>query len=301
MIQFPICEKLYEIFIEMEFQHKNEFNSITMIYKKKKKSIHHLIYDLKNLLIKNGINNIKTNDINPINIYTFLLRKLHYELNILNTNGQKGNFKANFTKVIYADKPKFEAYESYKKNYTSSLESIISQEFYGLIKIKHICKNCQKYKLENNYSFIALPYIPFDVKILSKMTHDKKDLNLYDAFNCLNFNIMEVKENKYIQCKKCKELSDYNELKQFYNLSKNLVIIIDRGETNIHKTFVDFPEDLYLDGYFVEAFKNKTVKYNLISIICMIEEEENQTKRSKKNLYYLKKWKIIIIIIIFRL
>ena len=242
MSQLPIYEKLYEIFIEMELEPKKVYNyaKTSIPHIKKKKSIHQLIYDLKNLLIKNGINNIKTNDINPTNIYTLLLRKLHYELNILNTNGQKGNFKANFTKVIYADNPKFEAYESYKKNYTSSLESIISQEFYGLIKIKHICKNCQKYKLENNYSFIALPYIPFDVKILSKMTHDKKDLNLYDAFNCLNFNIMEVKENKYIQCKKCKELSDYNELKQFYNLSKNLVIIFDRGETNIHKTFVDF-------------------------------------------------------------
>jgi len=210
-------------------------------------------------------------------------------LNISNTNGQKGNLKAIFTKVLYADNPKLEAYESYKKYYTSNFGSIISQEFYGLIKIKHICKNCEKYKLKNNYSFNVLPYIPFDVKILSKMTHDKKDLNLYDAFNCLNYNIMEVNENKYIQCKKCKELSDYKELKQLYNLSKNLVIIFDRGENYIHKTFVDFPEDLYLDGSFVENFKNKTVKYYLMSIICMIEEEGNETKRSKKKFVVFKK------------
>ena len=291
MTQFPLCQKLYEIFTEMEFQYKNIYNKNIIIYNKGKKTIYHLIYDLRNLLLKIGKNIIKAgnNEINPINLIAFLLKKLHYELNIFNSERKKGNLKANFTKVIYAENQKLEAYESYKKNYTSNFESIISQEFYGLIKIKQICKNCEKIKLKHNYLFNVLCYIPFDVKILAEMTQNKKDLNLYDAFTCLNYNIMKIKEYLLIQCEKCKKSYIYKELKQFYNLSKNLVIIFDRGENYINKTFVDFPEDLYLDGSFVENFKNIKVKYNLMSIICIFEEEENESKRKRKKFVVFKR------------
>jgi hypothetical protein len=57
-------------------------NSIS--YPQEKKSLNHLIYELRKLLIEKGLNTNEkgNNEIDPLNIITFLLKKLHKELNI---------------------------------------------------------------------------------------------------------------------------------------------------------------------------------------------------------------------------
>ena len=104
----------------------------------------------------------------------------------------------------------------------------------------------------------------------------------------------------------CRKATDHEELTQFYNLSKNLVILFDRGEDFTEKTKVDFSEDFYLDGRYVENFQNLSINYKLTSIICRIEEENVNTKRMQEkfitfkksnnynNAYYISSWIIKI-------
>ena len=288
--QTPIFDKLYEIFQEiyMPQQNINNWNSINIIFSpvQEKKTLNHLIFELRNLFIKSGMKvKEKGNDeISPINIITFLLKKLHEELNI---NKKKlGNYNQILKKYISAGNPKLEAYESYKQFYTSNFKSIISDNFFGLIKTKSMCKKCQN---ENNISFNSNKYlfqilscIPFNVKILYDMNPNKNKLDLYDAFNCLNKNYIELDKKQFIQCEKCNTTTEHIEIKQFYNLSKNLVIIFDRGENCINNKFIDFPEILSLDYNYVENFKNIKVDYLLKSVILRIEEKQDNNIRKKE-------------------
>ena len=282
MSQNPIFSKLYEIFSEIYNLNNMNMNNNIMINNTDKKSINHLIYDLRELLIKKGLKAEEkgNNEIDPMNIITFLLKKLHEELNIY--KGKIGNLQTILLKGANSENPKSEAYKSYKKFYTSNFESIISQEFYGLIKTKTMCNICNGNKNSVKYDFNVLCYIPFNVKILVDMMKENDSLNLYYAFNCLNHNMIELDKRQFVQCEACKKATVHSELKQFYNLSKNLVIIFDRGENYINKNFIDFPEDFPLDYSYVEHFKNIKVNYKLNSIICRVEENQNDNKRAQE-------------------
>ena len=107
-----------------------------------KKSVNHLIYELRKILIDTGMN-IKdrgNNEIEPIVIINFLIKKLNEELNIY--KGQLGKLMAIYGKDIKSENPKRDAYENYMKFYNSNFRSFISEDFFGLIKTKDICQNC---------------------------------------------------------------------------------------------------------------------------------------------------------------
>ena len=65
-------------------------------------------------------------------------------------------------------------------------------------------------------------------------------------------------------------------LKQFYNLSKNLVI-----ENYSNNKKIEFNEDFLLDGNYIENFKDKNDMYKLISVINRIEGVKNDNKKSQ--------------------
>ena len=285
MSQNPIFAKLYEIFNEIypsqqnsNNMNNNYNNNLNFDDGNEKKTINHLIYDLRELLIKKGLNAKEkgNNEIDPINIITFLLKKLHEELNIY--KGKIGNSQHILLYSFNSGNPKSDAYKNYKNFYTNNFKSIISQEFYGLIKTKSSCKACKEVK----YDFNVLCYIPFNVKILVDMMKVGDKLNLYYAFDCLNRNIIEFDKRQFVQCEKCKTATVHNVLKQFHNLSKNLVIIFDRGENYSYKNFIDFPEDFLLDWNYVENFKNINVNYKLNSIICRSEVTQNNNIRTQE-------------------
>ena len=276
--RIPITDKVRELFISLEFNRQNNINQ--NVYYKNEKTFKHLIYDLRKLLLKNGMkSDVSENDeINPIIIMTFLVKKLHEELNIY--RGKMGSLNCIYKKYIAGDNPKLDAYESYKKFYTNNFKSIISDNFFGLIKTKSICENCKN----QSYSFKVLCYIPFNVKILVENYENKNNLNLYDAFDCLNKNFIKLDKKQYIQCDSCKTVIDHIEFKQFYNLSKNVIIILDRGENYTHNQFINFEENFVLDGGYVEnfSFQNIKVPYKLISVICRIEGAQDEQKRNQE-------------------
>ena len=258
-----------------EMQNLNNLNNSTLYYNNPEyKSLNYLIFEFRELLYENGIkkNEDGSNEIEPISIISFLLKKLHEELNTKKALVGKGNF---FKKIVKRDNLKLEAYENFIIFYNNNFQSIISDNFFGLIKTKRICFNCKK----SEYFFNMFNFISFNVKILLSCYQNKNNLNIYDAFDCLNKSFITLDVQKCVNCNNCKTITEHREFKQFFNLPKNLIILFDRGENNKYKTFIDFPENLALNNKYVECFNNNNnIIYTLLGIICRIENRNNSSR-----------------------
>ena len=242
---------------------KNLYNSI--VNNPDNKSYNYLLYEFRDLLYKNGIKKFEngSNEIAPISIINLLLKKMHEELNTKRFMLGSGNNY--YHKFVQRGNRKQDAYDNYMIFYNSNFESIISNNFFGLIKTKRICQECNSV----DYLFNMFSYIPFNIKILvDKYPQKKNDLNLYDAFDCLNTNYVVLNERKCITCETCNIHTKHNEFKQFYNLPKNLIIFFDRGENNQYKDDINFDQKLNLTKY-VECFIHceNNVVYDLLGVI----------------------------------
>ena len=237
----------------------------------------YLLFKLRELLIFYGIEKKNDNsaEIEPIHLINFLLNKLHGELNTKIVNkGIKGNCLKIY--VTIPNNIKQQAYDNYMIFYNSNYKSNISDNFFGMIKTKKICLICNKF----TYSFNMFSYLPFKIEIMVKAYQGKKnDLNIYDAFDCLNKNYVFLDQKKCVKCRNCNTYTDHNELKQFFNLPKNLIIIFDRGQNYEHNEFIDFPDTLILNHNHVECFINKNdMAYELLGIICRVDAEHQNIK-----------------------
>ena len=202
------------------------------------------------------------------------MNKLHGELNTKIVNkGIKGNFLKKY--VTIENNVKQEAYDNYMIFYNSNYKSNISDNFFGMIKTKKICLNCYKY----TYSFNMLNFLSFKIDILSKAYPERENnLTIFDGFNCLNLNFVRLDTQKCVKCPVCNIYTDHNEFKQFFNLPKNLIIFFDRGQNYENKNFIDFPDILVLNGKHVECFINNNMNYELLGIICRVEDEHQKIK-----------------------
>ena len=257
---------------------KKNINAEASISKPGEDEFNFLLYELRELLYFYGIKNKDDNsaEIDPNLLINFLMNKLHGELNTKIVNkGIKGNCLKRY--IIIENNIKQEAYDNYMIFYNSNYKSNISDNFFGMIKTKKICLNCDKY----TYSFNMFNYISFKVEIMAK-AYPKKENNLtiFDGFNCLNQNYIRLDTKKCVKCQVCKIYTNHNELKQFFNLPKNLIIFFDRGQNYENKNFIDFPDILVLDGNQVECFKinNMSYNYELLGIICRVEDENQNIK-----------------------
>ena len=229
---------------------KKNINTGSSMSKPGEDEFNFLLYELRELLYFYGIKNKDDNsaEIDPNLLINFLLNKLHGELNTKIVNkGIKGNCLKRY--VMIEDNIKQEAYDNYMIFYNSNYKSNISDNFFGMIKTKKICLNCEKY----TYSFNMFSYISFKVEIMAKAYPEKENnLTIFDGFNCLNKNYVRLDTKKCVKCQVCKIYTNHNEFKQFFNLPKNLIIFFDRGQNYENKNLIDFPDILVLNKYHVE-------------------------------------------------
>ena len=119
-------------FIRLLERKKKHFGYKKFSINLEKLEFNQILYDSKELLneyeLKNCENNNKEN--NPVFLIKFILKKLHEELN-------KKKFKdKNYYSQEYdkGDNPKKEAYENYTNFSRNNFQSIISDNFFGLMK-----------------------------------------------------------------------------------------------------------------------------------------------------------------------
>ena len=273
----------FNSFNQEEKKIANQFNKILKALDQKKNiqkedstedEFNYLLYEFRELLYFYGIQKKAENsvEIEPNNLIHFLLKKLHGELNIRNVKkGLEENCLKRFVKI--ENNIKQEVYDNYMIFYNSNYKSNISDNFYGMVKIKTICLQCNK----STYSFNMFSYISFKVEILETFYKKQNNLTILDAFNCLNESYVHLDTKKYVKCENCNIYTEHNKLKQFFNLPKNLIIFFDRGQNYEHKNFIDFPDILELDNKYVERFKGN-IAYKLLGIICRVEDDHKKIK-----------------------
>ena len=182
-------------------------------------------------------------------IIPFIYNNLHKEL-VLNDLREKGNHNIN---------------NNLNPQNLAKIKSKISEIFYIYLVNIFKCSNCQNIIKENTSIY---KYFEFNLKEILAFKKDKKELNIFDCFDCLNIN----KTVNYL-CLKC---SNRN-INSFYKIEpKNeiLTIILDRGinfQDNI--TFnLDYNKNINLDYYLKDSSETK-FEFELINFSSYYPDE----------------------------
>ena len=279
------CETLYNLNKCFEKLKALESNKDKKVEEKNEQLVNFNISlnKLRESFYKNIVKNLSYNnnkEIKPISLINYIILEIIEELKKLNSHFIINNPKL-IAEIHTLMNDKLKAYESYVNFYNHYFHSFISDNFYGTIKTKRICKKC-KFS-EYIYNFYHM--IPFNVKYLTEAYPNNNKLNIYDAFDCLNTKIIETNEKYRLTCFGCKRSQELQEYKNFYNTPKNLIIYFDRGQKGQYTKFINFSKELKLNRKQVESLKEfkDGVKYILYGIICRIEEfDKIQKKRKEK-------------------
>ena len=214
-----------------------------------------------NLVNKNQV--LQTHqEIDPIILFTFLLKRLNKELNKpIKGKDNKDKFMI-INKLITSTKKK-ETKINYINSFLMKQNSYISNNFMGLIKEIRICKNCNL----KTYKFQSYFCITFDLeKIASKINNSEEKVNLERCFYYQKHEEILVE----LMCSYCCKINTHSINKFYYSGPVLLVINIKNDFKNKvslylnetldikeHIDFQDLPYKFKLKG----ILKEKEGKY----------------------------------------
>ena len=252
---------------------KSFFSAIQTVNDIKQKRIN--LYELRKALENEGLDAKSDNlEIDPGNILIFFLSKLNSELNEIDPptkdipeNEKKRRYHILSKKFCFSPGEEEEKFNLILSVYNSKILSIISRNFFSYIKTKRTCIKCGNTRCY----FSKFYFIPINLNILKQKFAYNKNVSLIDAINTLKTtsNTLNIKHG--IECKECKNISQFNETKNFYHTAKNLIFIFDRGENKQNDYFLNFDENLVLNNSLVERYNE--VQYQLIGMITKVNEE----------------------------
>jgi len=250
------------------------FDTIQSLNLDNKDKIEDYLYELRKDMTNAGLNAKDNEEIEPGILISFFLRILNSVINEITVVDEKsfnlqGLIMMSSSFTFQAGKEE-EIFNQYIRTYNQKLNSLISRNFFNMIKIRRECAVCHLVE----YSFSMLHFIPFNVKILTKKSNKTDNWNIKDGFKYLLNDNITLSKTKGIFCGRCKDYTNHNESKHFYHTAKNLIIIFDREENFSNKEFINFDELLTLDK--TEAERYFEVKYRLVAVL---QKKEN----SKEN------------------
>ena len=238
-------------------------------------TIKNKVNDFRKIL---GLENLKlegTKEIKLSFLFSFIILKLHEEtkiqINDINRDYETGPFLIN----SITEEEKNNENDAKKKfdNLFMKFDSLIIQNFRGLIKCTNICNKCNN----KTYTFNSYFLVNFNLnKIIEKQ-------------NIININIQDLLTIKdiYINkmyCNNCIEKTEHNCEKEYYSFPTLLVINFDRGNKSINKMEINVKE--YLE---IRVLENQK-KYRLVGLIKIIKENEKDRYISNFYNYKEKRW-----------
>ena len=291
------CLFNYPIWKEsLKTQKKNMKNYITKFFidsffRKTSQNFEEYIKDFKkDKLSMLYDNNNKYKEKEPIFLIKYILSKLNDDLN------KKGDVCVIMPTII-RDIMKQEEFLKYTKKYVNLFESIITQNFLGLLELKRRCQKCEKV----NYFFNYFYYLSFDMEYL---INNNIEINPKNLFNYLMKGIY-----RRLKCNSCNMEIEHKETIKLFDVPNNLILYFN-WENNVfcynnRNTIINFPEILILDDNYIEAFLDqnhqKIIYYYLNSILCKIYDNrgsytyisltrekfnENNIKNNNNNIKY---------------
>ena len=222
-------------------------------------------------------------EIDPLLLLTFLLITMHKETNQADEGTwvtQAIDEKQNIQSVISSsfngeeeDKTnKMQMWNHFITKYNSTVNSPISDLFFGFVKRKRICQTCRT----GYYSFFNYLYITFD---LSERKNDKNFDLIEDGFKSKHndFSIVEDDGPDKMICDRCSVYQRYKEFNRYFMLKEHLIICFIRGNSYKNKSRIDFteyidlkeyiepdiesPQNFYLTGSVIRSWKNDKEKF----------------------------------------
>ena len=232
-------------------------------------------------------------EIDPLLLLTFLLFMLHKETNKVEKDQTKLNGENNEKNKKYVISSIFDGEEDDKTNkmqmwnkyineFNATVNSPISDLFFGFVKRKILCQTCRT----GYYSFYHYLYIIFD---LSNRSSDL-DFNLIeDGFKAKHNNYQVINEDgsNKISCERCLTYQSFKEFNRYYMLKDQLIICFIRGNNYKNKSKIIFDEKLNLKDY-IEPDINSPQNFYLVGSI--IKSNNGQFVSYSRNAYNEYYW-----------
>ena len=216
------------------------------------------IYKIRMILSKHNSIYHNNNEINPRYFLSFLLGRIHKELNqkkgsyqnpfVSLFSGEINNQQQSMVNTINYSK-KVDSFNYFVNNFNENNNSIISNNFYGNMKTKTVCSKCQLI----TYSFTSFNFITFNLDLVQKYLVRHNYQNLLNQLNILNcFYIQNdtlININNFSRfCRNCQTNQAHSERKQFCTFPRYLIICLDRGADCENKTKVFYNDFLNLSN-----------------------------------------------------
>ena len=196
------------------------------------------------------------NEINPRMFLSFLFGRIHKELNLKKGGYQNPfsslfsleiNNQGNINNINYSNKE--ESYNYFIQNFKENNDSLISNNFYGNMKTKTVCLNCQL----TTYTYNSFNYITFNLDLIKKYLFKKNFQNMYNQLNInqcfiIQNDILVEISNLSRHCRNCKQNSRHSERKQFRTFPRYLIVALDRGADCENKNKIYYNDMLDLSG-----------------------------------------------------
>ena len=218
-----------------------------------------------NLIEENHfLNNNK--EINPILILTFIIDKIHGELNQIKPRETYLRKRSSFNDPIKEDKIN----RDYVSNFSANFNSNISNNFVGHFETIRKCNSCSIL----TYLFTFFFSLEFDLNLPLLLKKKKTEIDLIELFKMQNEINLDLKGK--FRCLKCEKEVEHKESKIFYLFPYQLVVSFDRGNNDENKININYPKELNLSEI-VKDKKYSPKHFNLLGIIkrCDIKTREH--------------------------
>ena len=249
------------------------------------------LFKIRTILTNHNSIYQENNEIDPRFFLSFLLGRIHKEL-----NQRKGSYQNPFTSLFSGEmneqqykamnsinySKKEDSYNYFINNFNENNNSIISNNFYGNMKTKTVCSICKL----TTYSFTSFNFVTFNLDLVQKylVKHNYQNLmnqlNIYHCFMIQNDTLINI--NNFSRfCRNCQQNQEHTERKQFYTFPRNLIICLDRGVDCSNKTKVFYNEILDLKN----CYDNPN-SFNCYMLKGIVKRMDNGDKEHYISIYY---------------
>ena len=232
----------------------------------------------------------------PKDLISFILLKLHEELNVVKkTKPSQDKNKLHSKYNVY---DRFNVLNDFLTETKIKNNSIISDLFYGIIENISECLICKEQnkikglKRKFKYEFQNIKYFIFPLEEIRKFRNNKflkinanimtpnmmTDIinnNRVFIMDCFEYfqNPTVLKEDKKLYCEICQKKTDSNFRTKLYFPPNIMILIFDRGENIKYKVGIDFVPTIDITQFIDQEFTVETkFEYELYGIITFIGE-----------------------------
>ena len=203
-------------------------------------------------------------EIDPRFIVALLLEKMHKELNKVHqiqNNEEQYIITSTFNGQDEDKSNKYEMIDKFVKHFAENFNSIISNLFFGMLKEKKMCGNCNM----NTYNFGCFCLLTFDLNEICGKLQQNNNIYLDNLFMAMHTKNKQFTLDDHIYCDRCLSYQMHSQIKQLYSMPNELIISFERGTNCLNKTLINFPLMLDVSKYVESPHSPK--KFSLVGCV----------------------------------